>query len=99
MDSSATSSPLFVLTLVVFSMSWTVPGCPLGRREGVTFSLGSGPELAGFQRPARHAMEDFRIPLGGYVKFFGDETRPYASSETLASMTAEERKEASITRK
>ncbi|HEY0569388.1 MAG TPA: M50 family metallopeptidase, partial [Xanthobacteraceae bacterium] len=33
------------------------------------------------------------IPLGGYVKFFGDESEASTpSSETLASMTAEERK-------
>ncbi len=41
----------------------------------LTFSLGFGPELFGFNdRTARWKVS--AIPLGGYVKFFGDDSEP-----------------------
>jgi regulator of sigma E protease len=57
----------------------------------LTFSLASDPELAGFND--RHGLAGrFQRSLGGYVKFFGDDSEATpASSETLDRMTAEER--------
>src|ERR1700716_641285 len=84
---------LFVLTIVVF---FHVLGHFLVARwagvEVLTFSLGFGPELAGFNDRHGTRWKISAIPLGGYVKFFGDESEASTpSSETLAGMTAEER--------
>src|SRR6202022_4590755 len=58
----------------------------------LTFSLGFGPELAGFNDRHGTRWKISAIPLGGYVKFFGDDSEASTpSSETLASMTEEER--------
>src|SRR3954470_7723230 len=58
----------------------------------LTFSLGFGPELAGFNDRHGTRWKLSAIPLGGYVKFFGDESEASTpSSDTLASMTEEER--------
>src|SRR6185369_15189298 len=58
----------------------------------LTFSLGFGPELAGFNDRHGTRWKVSAIPLGGYVKFFGDESEASTpSTETLSSMTAEER--------
>src|SRR6202044_4187235 len=58
----------------------------------LTFSLGFGPELAGFNDRHGTRWKISAIPLGGYVKFFGDESEASTpSSETLANMTEEER--------
>ena len=85
---------LFVLTIVVFFHE--LGHFLVARWAGVkvlTFSLGFGPELAGFNDRHGTRWKISAIPLGGYVKFFGDnsEASTPASSETLASMTAEER--------
>jgi regulator of sigma E protease len=58
----------------------------------LTFSLGFGPELAGFDDRYGTRWKISAIPLGGYVKFFGDDTEASTpSAETLAAMTEEER--------
>jgi regulator of sigma E protease len=58
----------------------------------LTFSLGFGPELAGFNDRHGTRWKISAIPLGGYVKFFGDDSEASTpSTETLAAMTAEER--------
>lgn len=85
---------LFVLTIVVFFHE--LGHFLVARWNGVkvlTFSLGFGPELAGFNDRHGTRWKISAIPLGGYVKFFGDESEAStpASSETLASMTSEER--------
>ena len=85
---------LFVLTIVVFFHE--LGHFLVARWAGVrvlTFSVGFGPELAGFNDRHGTRWKISAIPLGGYVKFFGDESEAStpASSETLASMTAEER--------
>jgi regulator of sigma E protease len=85
---------LFVLTIVVFFHE--LGHFLVARWAGVkvlTFSLGFGPELAGFNDRHGTRWKISAIPLGGYVKFFGDESEAStpASSETLASMSAEER--------
>ena len=84
---------LFVLTIVVFFHE--MGHFLVGRWAGVkvlTFSLGFGPELFGFNDRHGTRWKISAIPLGGYVKFFGDETEASTpSAETLAHMTPEER--------
>ena len=84
---------LFVLTIVVFFHE--LGHFLVGRWAGVkvlTFSLGFGPELFGFNDRHGTRWKVSAIPLGGYVKFFGDETEASTpSAEALAQMTAEER--------
>jgi regulator of sigma E protease len=85
---------LFVLTIVVFFHE--LGHFLVARWAGVrvlTFSLGFGPELVGFNDRHGTRWKISAVPLGGYVKFFGDDTEASTSSaETLASMTDEERK-------
>ena len=85
---------LFVLTIVVFFHE--LGHFLVARRAGVkvlTFSLGFGPELAGFNDRHGTRWKISAIPLGGYVKFFGDESEASTpSAVALESMTADERK-------
>ncbi|WP_407160144.1 RIP metalloprotease RseP [Bradyrhizobium sp. STM 3557] len=84
---------LFVLTIVVFFHE--LGHFLVARWAGVkvlTFSLGFGPELIGFNDRHNTRWKISAIPLGGYVKFFGDDSEASTpSSEALARMTAEER--------
>ena len=83
---------LFVLTIVVFFHE--LGHFLVARWAGVrvlTFSLGFGPELAGFNDRHGTRWKLSAIPLGGYVKFFGDESEASTpSAEALAGMTPEE---------
>src|SRR6202161_1749962 len=84
---------LFVLTIVVFFHE--LGHFLVARWAGVkvlTFSLGFGPELVGFNDRHGTRWKISAVPLGGYVKFFGDETEASTpSAEALAEMTEEER--------
>ena len=84
---------LFVLTIVVFFHE--LGHFLVARWAGVkvlTFSLGFGPELAGFDDRHGTRWKISAIPLGGYVKFFGDYTEASTpSAETLAGMSEEEK--------
>jgi regulator of sigma E protease len=84
---------LFVLTIVVFFHE--LGHFLVARWAGVkvlTFSLGFGPELFGFNDRRGTRWRVSAIPLGGYVKFLGDDTEASTpSAETLANMTDEER--------
>jgi regulator of sigma E protease len=84
---------LFVLTIVVFFHE--LGHFLVGRWAGVkvlTFSLGFGPELVGFNDRKGTRWKISAVPLGGYVKFFGDDNEASTSSaETLDHMTPEER--------
>ena len=84
---------LFVLTIVVFFHE--LGHFLVARWAGVrvlTFSLGFGPELAGFDDRHGTRWKISAIPLGGYVKFFGDDTEASTpSAETLAGMSEEEK--------
>ena len=84
---------LFVLTIVVFFHE--LGHFLIARWAGVkvlTFSLGFGPELAGFNDRHGTRWKISAIPLGGYVKFFGDDTEASTpSTEALANMTEEEK--------
>jgi regulator of sigma E protease len=84
---------LFVLTIVVFFHE--LGHFLVARWAGVkvlTFSLGFGPELVGFNDRHGTRWKISAVPLGGYVKFFGDDSEASTpSSETLSNMTEEER--------
>jgi regulator of sigma E protease len=84
---------LFVLTIVVFFHE--LGHFLVARWAGVkvlTFSLGFGPELVGFNDRHGTRWKISAVPLGGYVKFFGDESEASTpSSDALANMTEEER--------
>ncbi|MGO4715684.1 RIP metalloprotease RseP [Bradyrhizobium sp. 2TAF24] len=84
---------LFVLTIVVFFHE--LGHFLVARWTGVkvlTFSLGFGPEIVGFNDRHGTRWKISAIPLGGYVKFFGDESEASTPSATsLAAMTADER--------
>ena len=83
---------LFVLTIIVFFHE--LGHFLVARWAGVkvlTFSLGFGPELVGFNDRHGTRWKISAVPLGGYVKFFGDDTEASTPSvETLAKMTEEE---------
>jgi len=84
---------LFVLTIVVFFHE--LGHFLVARWTGVkvlTFSLGFGPEIVGFNDRHGTRWKISAVPLGGYVKFFGDESEASTPSATsLAAMTADER--------
>jgi regulator of sigma E protease len=83
---------LFVLTIVVFFHE--LGHFLIARWAGVkvlTFSLGFGPELAGFNDRHGTRWRISAVPLGGYVKFFGDDSEASTPDlESLGTMTAEE---------
>src|SRR5881296_1329926 len=86
---------LFVLTLVVFFHE--LGHFVIARRCGVrvlVFSIGFGPELFGFNDRHGTRWKLSAIPLGGYVKFFGDENAASVpDAETINQMSQEERRE------
>jgi len=82
---------LIVLTVLVFVHEfghyW------VARRVGVhieTFSIGFGPEIAGFTDRAGTRWKFSAIPLGGYVKMFGD-ANAASQADTERAFTPEER--------
>lgn len=86
---------LFVLTIVVFFHElghfW------VARRCGVkidAFSIGFGPELFGFYDRYGTRWRFAAIPLGGYVRFFGDDSAASTPDQTaLSRMNDVERKQ------
>src|SRR5499433_3579970 len=89
---------LFVLTLVVFFHE--LGHFLIARWCGVrvlVFSIGFGPELVGFNDRHGTRWKISAIPLGGYVKFFGDENAASVPDQAaLANMSEEERRESFI---
>ncbi len=85
---------LFVLTIVVFFHE--LGHFLIARLCGIrvlAFSLGFGPELLGFTDRTGTRWKLSAVPLGGYVKFFGDENAASApDSDALAQMPEEERR-------
>ena len=84
---------LFVLTLVVFFHELghflVARWCGVGVK---TFSIGFGPELIGWNDRKGTRWRIAAIPLGGYVKFVGDENAASVPDDAaLATMTPEER--------
>src|SRR5438067_1121930 len=89
---------LFVLTPVVFFHE--LGHFLVARWCGVkilVFSIGFGPELFGFNDRHGTRWKIAAIPLGGYVKFFGDENAASAPDlAAIARMTQEQRRESFI---
>jgi regulator of sigma E protease len=92
---------LFVLTIVVFFHE--LGHFLIARWNGVrvlVFSVGFGPELFGFNDRYGTRWKVSAIPLGGYVKFFGDDNAASVPDrEAAASMTEAERKHSFIHQK
>ena len=86
---------LFILTIIVFFHE--LGHFLIARLFGIkvlVFSFGFGPELAGFTDRHGTRWKISAIPLGGYVKFFGDENEASVPDpSTLAAMTEEERRQ------
>jgi regulator of sigma E protease len=85
---------LVVLTIVVFFHE--LGHFLVARWYGVkvlSFSIGFGPELFGFNDRHETRWKICAIPLGGYVKFFGDENAASAPDHAAAAaMTEAERR-------
>src|SRR6202140_5679967 len=83
---------LVVLTIVVFFHEFghflIARWCGI---KVVTFSIGFGPELVGFNDRHGTRWKISAVPLGGSVKFFGaDSEASTPSAEAPARMTEEE---------
>ena len=86
---------LFVLTIVVFFHE--LGHFLVARWAGVkvlTFSVGFGPELVGFNDRHGTRWKVSAIPLGGYVKFHGDENEASVPDQAaIARMSEAERRQ------
>ena len=84
---------LFVLTVIVFFHE--LGHYLIGRWSGIkimAFSIGFGPELVGVTDRHGTRWKLCAIPLGGYVKFFGDENAASMPSDAaLRKASAEDR--------
>lgn len=91
---------LFVLTIIVFIHE--LGHFLVARWCGVavtTFSIGFGPELFGFNDRKGTRWKIAAIPLGGYVKFLGDENAASVTDqEAIAKLSPEDRKRAFISK-
>jgi regulator of sigma E protease len=91
-----TLSFLFVLTVVVFFHE--LGHFLVARRSGIrvlTFSIGFGPELLGFNDRYGTRWKLSAVPLGGYVKFLGDDNAASTPDrDAVAEMTEEEKRTA-----
>lgn len=85
---------LFVLTIVVFFHE--LGHFLVARWHGVkvlAFSIGFGPEILGFNDRYGTRWKLAAVPLGGYVKFFGDENAASVPDHAAAAgMSEDERK-------
>src|SRR5262245_29713776 len=91
---------LFVLTIVVFFHE--LGHFLVARWRGVKitdFSVGFGPEIFGFTDRHGTRWKVSAIPLGGYVKFFGDENAASAPDHKAAVRMTEEEKKGSFLHK
>lgn len=85
---------LFVLTVVVFihELGHFLVARWFGVRV-LVFSIGFGPELFGFNDRHGTRWKVSAIPLGGYVKFFGDENAASVPDQAaVAAMSEADRK-------
>jgi regulator of sigma E protease len=89
---------LFVLSLVVFFHE--LGHFLIARWCGVrilVFSIGFGPEIVGFNDRYGTRWKIAAIPLGGYVKFFGDENAASVpDTEQLAGMDESEKSQSFV---
>ncbi len=83
---------LFVLSVVVFVHELghflVARWCGVGIK---TFSIGFGPEIAGFNDRHGTRWRLSWIPLGGYVKFIDDDNAASAGHKSLEQLSPEER--------
>src|SRR4249919_2456922 len=89
---------LFVLTIVVFfhELGHFLMARWCGIKV-VVFSIGFGPEIAGFNDRYGTRWKISAVPLGGYVKFFGDENAASAPDQAAAAaMTEAEKKDSFV---
>src|SRR5262245_29726666 len=86
----------FVVTLSIVVFFHELGHFLIARACGIkvlVFSIGFGPEIAGFNDPKGTRWKISAIPLGGYVKFFGDENAASVpDAATAAQMSEAERK-------
>src|SRR5438445_7543927 len=85
---------LFVLTIVVFfhELGHFLVARWCGVRV-LTFSIGFGPEIVGFNDRHDTRWKISLIPLGGYVKFLGDDNAASVPDQgAIATMSPEERR-------
>jgi regulator of sigma E protease len=86
---------LFVLTVVVFFHE--LGHFLMARLCGIkvlVFSIGFGPEIAGFNDRYGTRWKISAVPLGGYVKFFGDDNAASVPDQAAAaSMSSADRKD------
>jgi regulator of sigma E protease len=88
---------LFVLTIVVFFHE--LGHFLIARWCGVkvqAFSIGFGPEIVGFNDRYGTRWKLSAVPLGGFVKFFGDENAASVPDRDAASAMSEEEKKVSF---
>jgi regulator of sigma E protease len=89
---------LFVLTIVVFFHE--LGHFLVARWCGIkvlTFSIGFGPEIVGFNDRHGTRWKISAVPLGGYVKFFGDDNAASVPDhEAAAGMTEAEKNDSFI---
>jgi len=91
---------LFVLTIVVFFHE--LGHFLIARWCGVrvlVFSIGFGPEIAGFNDRYGTRWKISAVPLGGYVKFFGDENAASVPDHEGAAAMSESEKAVSFIHK
>jgi regulator of sigma E protease len=86
---------LFVLTIVVFFHELghflVARWCGI---KVVVFSIGFGPEIIGFNDRYGTRWKLSAVPLGGYVKFFGDDNAASVpDTEAAATMTEAEKRD------
>src|SRR3954463_8487265 len=89
---------LFVLTIVVFfhELGHFLVARWCGVRV-LVFSIGFGPELFGFNDRHGTRWKLSAVPLGGYVKFLGDENAASTTDhDAVAKLSEAEKKEAFI---
>ena len=88
---------LFVLTIVVFfhELGHFLMARWCGIRV-LVFSIGFGPEIAGFNDRYGTRWKISAVPLGGYVKFFGDENAASVPDQAAAAAMSEAEKKDSF---
>ncbi|MGQ9371403.1 RIP metalloprotease RseP [Azospirillum sp. A39] len=89
-----TSVFAFIIVLSVLVFVHEFGHYYIARRNGVrveVFSIGFGPELFGWYDRAGTRWKFSALPLGGYVKMFGDADPASTPGSDLPAMTAEER--------
>jgi regulator of sigma E protease len=88
---------LFVLTIVVFFHE--LGHFMMARWCGIkvlVFSIGFGPEIAGFYDRYGTRWKLSAVPLGGYVKFFGDDNAASVPDQAAAAAMSEAEKKDSF---